>query len=295
MIAIGEAVVDARKEALEKANDALKVKLDWLANWQRTEASRGIMGRWDLGEEIDEIWADLRQNAGRTFGKAAKKTVALFMKEDPSIVNMAHKLYLLYPDRKRLVEMTEMVMQDGVTSLSYSHIRQLITIKDERIRMQLLNRCLEHCWTSAELGVEVQKLNGGIQSRNPNGRAATPKDAETVIGQMMSFADDFDSRNIKVWRDQRTSLSSQVDRLEPIQYTEDLANKLGELAHRMRQLATEANTRAEEAERKHEQVMQVLKTGPAAVNTVAEMVKDKPNTNERHMKRIVGRRVKVSA
>lgn len=277
LLDISEGVIEERKQARETATPALQAKLDWIVGWQKNESSRGILGRWDLGSEIDEIWRDLKKNAGRVFGKTAKRTIALFMKEDPSVVNVAHRLFKTYERRKDLEEVTEMTMQDGVTPLSYSHIRQLLCVDSTQRRHELMNECLLKCWTSAQLGAAIQKENGGKTTNNPNGRGPTiPKDAETVIGQMLSFADDFDSRNVKVWRDNRYSVAAQVDKMEPIQYTGELAKKLGELAHRMRLLANEAVARAEEAETKFEQVTLVLKKGPAALKPIVQVAEKRP-------------------
>jgi hypothetical protein len=295
-IKLSEGVKDAREQALEQANEALRGKIGWIMEWQQRQGAASILGRWELGQEIDEIWRDQKQG-GKIYGRSSKRVIALFMQEDPSIVNMAHKLYTTYRDYKRLKEITEMRMQDGVTYLSYSHMRQLLAIKDEQTRHELLNRCLEECWTSSQLGVAVQELNGGKQSNNPNGRGvAIPANAETVIGQMIDFADDFESRNIKVWKDPRHSVAAQVEKLEPIQYTEDLAKKLGELAHRMRQLANEANARAEEAERKYEEVNRVLKMGTEEIAPVVVLRLPNEEADETRMKRgdrPAGRRAKV--
>jgi hypothetical protein len=292
-----EETKDIRTQAREKANEALQAKIGWIVKWQASEVSRSILGRWDLGEEIDEVLQD-KARGGRIFGKGAMSTIAMFMSEDPSVISMAHKLYKAYPDYKRLVEITEMRMQDEVTPLSYSHIRQLLAVKDPQRRHELMNKCLEACWTSAELGRAVQGLNGGKQTNNPNGRASTPKDAETVISQMISFADDFDSRNIRVWKDPRHSVSAQVDRLEPIQYTEELVKQLGVLAHRMRQLANEATARAEEAERKCDEVSRVLAMGTEAITPAVDLTDKQPDAADELRRkrggRPAGRRVKVS-
>lgn len=297
ILRVNDSVIEARDEAFNKANPALREKIDWVIDWQKTEAARGIMGRWELGKEIDEIIVDETENQGRRFGAKSKSTIALFMSEDPSVIVMAHKVFCTWPDRKKLAEITEMTMMDQRTHLSYSHIRQLVAIKDETIRMKLLNACLLNCWTSAELGLAVQKANGGKQTNNPNGRATMPKDAQTVIGQMIDFADDFDSRNVRVWRDAKHSLSAQVDKLKPIEYTEDLARKLGELAHRMRQLADEATLRAEEAEAKYDQVNKTLKLGAAGIKSAAELVSTSDEAADTVTKRgnkPVGRRQKAA-
>lgn len=262
-------VCEARKHVLDQANDALKAKLGWIIDWQRTETSRGILGRWDLGEEIDEIYEDARKNSGRIYGPGAKSAIALFLQEDPSIVNVAHKIYKTFPTRVDLVRLTECTMKDGVTHLSYSHIRQLITVRDTDARESLVEQCLANCWTSARLGDAIQEMYGGTRTNNPNGRAAVPKGAEGVINQMISFADDFESRNVRVWGNNTTSLSSQIDKLQPAQYTEELAKKLGELAHRMQQLAEEAVARANEAQAKYQQVLATLNKG--SVKSMAEL------------------------
>lgn len=296
VVDIGENVREKRQRTLDKANEALRSKLGWILDWQSTEMSRGILGRWDLGEEIEEV---VRDRDHRIYGHTAQADIATFLSEDPSLISVAKQIYHAYPDRKKLVEITEMRMQDGVTHLSYSHIRRLTGVKDEQKRHSLMNLCLENCWTSDELGRRIMELHGGSASNNPNGRASAPKTAESVIGQMLDFANDFDSRNSRIWRDPRHSLTAQVDKLEAEAYTEELAKKLGELAHRMRLLANEANMRAEEAERKYEEVVKGLKKKNAGPVTAALQYihTENESADVTHPKRrerpVGGRKVKV--
>src|SRR5580692_5266722 len=114
-IVMNEQLAEDRKSILENVLPALRRKIEWIIDWQKQELSCSLLGRWDLGHEIDEVYRDHDMNGGRVFGRKAKSTIATFLREDPSVVNMAHSLYRTYPDRKVLVDITEMVMVDGMT------------------------------------------------------------------------------------------------------------------------------------------------------------------------------------
>ncbi len=141
-------------------------------------------------------------------------------------------------------------------------------------------------------------------SNSPNGRAGIPKDAQTVIAQQISFADDFDSRNARVWDDPKHSISHHVDKLDETAYTEDLAKKLGEVAQRMQQLANAAQKRADEATAAYNKVWRALKMGTDNAKMAASLIKALPmddDDGEEHLPtnpratRTVGRRQKASA
>ena len=304
IVPMGESLIARRTAAKEKMNPALQAKLQWIIDWKASENCQSLIKRWELGAQVTEIVKDLEEDQGRKYGLGSMKLLETVLYEDRSVLNDARRFYRVYPDKKRVEEICQMTMQDGDTHVSFSHIRQLLSTKDESTRQEALNLALINCWTSEQLGAHVQKVNGGKMSNSPNGRAGIPKDAQTVIAQQISFADDFDSRNARVWDDPKHSISHHVDKLDETAYTEDLAKKLGEVAQRMQQLANAAQKRADEATAAYNKVWRALKMGTDNAKMAASLIKALPmddDDGEEHLPtnpratRTVGRRQKASA
>lgn len=257
-IPIHEALLDKRRRAMEKMNGALRDKLDYILEWYNKEKKASLVNRWELGNEIKDILVDQSENRSATYGKRAWAKIKLFIDEDESTLRHTARLAKFYTEEE-IEQISKMTMSDGSTHLSYSHLRSLAALDNKTQRDELLQLTLENCWTSAQLGAEVKRRNGRVKTNNPLGRAAVPKDAKTLIQQQINFADDFEKRNLAVWGNPTRSLSAQMQTMKPDDYTTEFANQLGNLAHRMRQLANEAATRADEADRKYKEITRILK------------------------------------
>jgi hypothetical protein len=154
-------------------------------------------------------------------------------------------------------------MADGTTPLSFSHMRVILALDNAKTgeddRRKAIAMTLERCWTAEQLGRYVKGQTGGEGTNNREGRPlAKPKGLDGVISQQLQFAEDFEKRNLKIWKDPELSVTGQLAKVDASQYTEDMANQLGTLALRLRQLADAANERATEAERRHREVRQAL-------------------------------------
>ncbi len=261
----------------EEMNEALRSKLDSCLKWFKDENTRTIVNRWHLGEEIREVYEDEKKGNGQKFGKDSIKRLSFFFREDPSVLRQSYYLAKAYT-KNQVEELANTVMSDGVTRISYSHLRQLISLATEEQREEALKAALCGCFTSAQLGEYIHKKYGGKQDRGAGRKPAIPKTANEVISQQLQFVDDFESRNAKVWNDKRSSLSTRVDELDPEDYNEQLVKKLTELAYRMRILEKEAGERAEEAEAKLEQVKKALKNPAMLVKSKFESEEDDDDT-----------------
>lgn len=259
-VSISEALISKRNRAIKKMCPEMRYKLDWIIEWCKTEQRHSIMSRWTLGAEV----IDIRNK----FGEKNYKALRLFIPEDPSMLQKV-ETFATYYSKEEAEQLADLVMADGNTLLSYSHVRLLISIENEVQRKEAINLILINCWTSAQLGAHIKTLLG---KRSKGGRKpAVPKDARTVIDQQLAFVEDFENRNVNVWRNPTHSLTAQVAKIEPKEYTEDLAKQLGRLAHQMRQLATEATVRADEAERKYSEIKRVLDVGAVDIPAAAEL------------------------
>jgi hypothetical protein len=265
-----EGKVEQHKAMIEKMPPALREKLDVLLDWLKDDREYTLVSRWELGNELLTIEEAEETGDTKRFGKKALTKLSKFVDDDPSMLRVVTKFARCWT-RKEVEHFSSALMSDGVTHLSYTHLRALANVKEEKKRKELLDATLKNCWTASQLSKEIVALHGS-KSRNPKGRKpAIPKDAKSVIQQQLLFAEDFENRNLKVWKDPQHSLSKHIANMDNSEYSEQLAEQLGHLAKRMRQLAEEADKRASEAERKYEEVTDVLKIKTKPIKTAAEV------------------------
>lgn len=252
--------------------EALRHKLDWMLDWFNDDRRYTLTSRWSLGHELQDITKAENENDKR-YGVSALSKLEKFVDDDPSLLRVAIKI-ATYWQQAEIEKIADMVMADGVTHISYSHIRVLTSMDDADDRNRFLHQAIKHNWTSSQLGAAVVSEKGK-RSNNSQGRGvAIPKDAAMVIKQQMDFADDFDKRNLKVWKDPQHSLTSQLAKIEAEEYTQELADTLGVLAKRMRQLAEEADKRAEEAEHKYAEVSAAIKQRIRSIKSTTDFAEN---------------------
>lgn len=267
---------EEREALIEKMPPALREKLDFMLEWLADDRRHTLVNRWELGRELRDIVDAESSSNSKRFGIAALKKLEKFIDDDPSILHVAERI-ARYWTRSEIAAMAETPMADGVSYISYSHVRALSALPDEGDRDFFLKEAIKNSWTAVELGKAIIDKYGN-KSRNPNGRAGLPKNAEAIITQQLGFVEDFENRNIKVWKDPQRSLSAQLAKVSPTAYTDELAKKLGVLAKRMRQMATEANARATEAEQKFNEITQIMNEKHKPIATPAEIVENEETT-----------------
>lgn len=276
-----ELACEQRADLLAEANQALLSKVDWVVNWYRRDTRHSLVSRWQLGEQIAEVMDDQSNNGCRLYGAKAFQTIAAFSGEAEGSLRMCARLAEAYTlrDIERIADMT---MADGVTPLSFSHVRVVLSIEDRKERDKALARACENCWTSDDLARHVRGQSDERKASDGRGRPiAVPKTVGAVIAQQLSFAEDFEKRNVRVWRDRAHSVTGQLANLPEDMYTEELANNLARLAHSMRQVVKEAEERAEEAEANFAKVRRILENKiSAGVKFVAEAELDTGSRRE---------------
>lgn len=235
---------------------ALREKVDFTIKWSQDDTRYNLLSRHDLGVEIQDVYDEKTNNGTKTYGERAFKKIARFSGEDEGMLRTCVRMAQTWT-KAQLTEITEMVMMDKVTPISYSHVRWLLTIDTPQGRQEALNKTLENCWSSAELSKYIQELYNRPKSNA--GRTAAPKTLDGLILQQRQYAEDFEGRYAKIWSHEQYSLAAQVQKLKPEQVTEELAQRVGELAARQRQLATQANDMAAKTEQQYKRLLQQLK------------------------------------
>lgn len=237
---IGEGIAAKRQKQLNKLQKDLREYVDWVLEWCQDEQRNSLVRRWELGNHLNQI--------SNKFGVKGLRKLKTFLKEDPSMLHKVSKLAEYY-SREDIIAICDRLMADGITHVSYSHMRIIVGVPGKEDRNDILELTFQNCWTSVQLGAHVKKKFDS-RSPNPKGRGpAIPKDAKQLISQQIQFAEDFDDRNLHVWNRPEYSLSTQVDKLDPVEYNEDLEKQLATVVHRFRIISTEASKRADEAEK----------------------------------------------
>lgn len=265
---------------LDKANKALKDKVGWVVDWYKEDARHSLQSRWDLGAQVAEIINDEDKENCKRYGKKAFATLAAFSGEAEGSLRLCARLATIF-SANRIRELSEMVMADGITPLSFSHIRCVLSLDTEEARQTAINLALERCWTCDELSRYVLSLDKKKKGNNTQGRpVAKPKDLSGIIRQQMSFAEDFEKRNLQVWKTPDSSLSGHLAKVDEKEYTEELAEQLGQLAYKMKQLEIEAGDRAKEAESRFRQVRTALDLRYGSGLKLASQLTEEPDDDE---------------
>ena len=261
-------VNDGKKEQLQKLQEKMKrpllAKLEWLLEWMADDRRNTLIKRWELGNEMAEL-----EEGDQKFGAKPIEKLDKFV-EDSGMLRVVIRLAQCWT-RPEIEAMSDRMMANGVGRVGYTHLRTLCVIADKKQRDDLLEETIRNSWTAQQLGAVIVSRFGN-KSQNPTGRAGIPKTAQKVIQQQLDFADDFSNRNVRVWKDPEHSLSRQIAAMPEPDYTEDLAKQLGILAKRMRDLAAEATSRAEEAEREHKKVTDAIAASLKPVKMASELM-----------------------
>jgi hypothetical protein len=272
---------EKQQDLMADANPALKAKVHWVVNWCKQETKNSLLSRWELGEQINEVFRDHSENGCKRYGSKAFQTIAAFSGEAEGSLRICAKLAKSYV-RGQIVDISEMIMADGVTPLSFSHIRCVLALDNPSERQEALNMALERCWTVDSLNKYVLSKMGGGNSAHKGRPVAKPKDVEGVIAQQMSFAADFNKRNTNVWQDPKHSISAHLAKIPTSMYTEDMAAKLCKLAQQLRALADDVGVRADEAEKKYEEVRHAVEAKLTnGVKMASELTEEKEEVIEK--------------
>lgn len=252
-------IIKRRRNIIKKSSFELTNKIDWVIDWCKTTQQNVIMQYWELGDMLLQIES--------AHGPAGITAVRHFIPEDTSVLLRAKAFAEMYT-REDAEALIDLVMADQMTHLSFSHIRLIVAIESQSLREEALRLVIDNCWSSAQLAKHVKELLG--KRKTVARKQAVPKDVNALVSQQLSFVEAYENRNVGVWSNPTHALSTQISRLEPEEYTEELEQQVGRLAHRQRQLADAARLRAEEAEREFNKIKHTLDKGNYVDNVGAK-------------------------
>ncbi len=133
----------------------------------------------------------------------------------------------------------------GGEALSWSHVRALLAVQDEKKRARLLERTKAEGWTSARLEAAIRDLKGG-KARGGGRRPLAPATLEDLVLQMGQLLDGWENRHEQVWSKQEHSLAALVRRLPARKVNQKTVGMLSALRECWEKAATRSRAMADE-------------------------------------------------
>lgn len=248
-------LIKKRKRIYAEANQALKGKLDWIIDWTRKESARGLISRYELGTVVKEIYDDEKAD-GSVYGKNSFQKIALFTGEDPGLIRMAMRLVNCFT-LEQVEQLAATIMADGITPLSYSHVRQLLTIDNSSARETALQKTVNNTWTSGQLGEYIHNLSHHGNGLTDDFSSRSPKTINGLLLQQQKFADDWETK-CEHFLDPSQSLSAKAKGLSNDEITEELAKKIYNLHQQQLLLVGQITKMANETESQYKHIRLVL-------------------------------------
>jgi hypothetical protein len=256
-----------RDHPLERAEDIfqespplLREKVEWIRSSFEEEWRRSITFRYQAAVLIKEIYDDVNQNNGATYGAKAVQAIKLSFGWDDGVIYQAlHVAEAFTPEQ--IQEVAQMRSPEG-KPVSFSHVVALSRVEDDGKRQKLLCQAVREAWTSKKLAnaVEMSSVPPSGKQQDRRGRPfAVPKSFDSLLDQQRDFARDFLERNSAVWTHAEHSLSTRAGEMLQEDMTEERLARLKQHAAQMSLLAKKAQERADEAMKVHKSFVRVLK------------------------------------
>jgi len=260
-----------RTRIVEKMTPACREKLDFFEHWIRRQCDHMLRSRYELGKAALELLEDEQKNGGKLYGKNAIGRICKVLQWDDGLIRLSMRFARNYSEAD-LERLCALVMPSGET-LTWSHLRCLLTISEAKQRQDLLDLAVRESWSCTELAHQVKYLD---EDKEPDSRGrppTKPKDFDSAVKQQLEHAGQWDRRHSRVWGQQDTSLVAQATKLAPEEVTKERLQKAQELAYQLRCVANQAIKQAEAAEqvaREFEQILKKQEEVTAGDNGLAE-------------------------
>ena len=235
-----------REQILEKMCPALKEKLEFCQNWMKQELGRSLRSRYELGQQVLELYRDETNNKARVYGRGAIDRICKILHWDDGLIRLSLRFAQSYTPQQ-VEEMCSCLLPNG-QPLSWSHVRCLVTVEDKKQRQMFLDQTLEEGWTCTELAREMKILDRGGMEEKRGRPPKMPKDFDGAIALQKQSAEAWDKQYSRVWSHPKRSLMVHVAKLSPFEITNDRLREARELAGQLRRVAQQATEQAEAAE-----------------------------------------------
>jgi hypothetical protein len=262
-----EADLQKRRDILANMSPKLREKYEWIREWLDTEIKTTLQSRYELGEQVLEIYMDETKNGAKVYGRGAINKICKLLDWDDGVIRACLKLVQTYT-REDIVRICALKLPRD-EPVTWSHVRTLLEVDDPTQRDELLEKTVAEGLTCTELGLEVKQL---VEKAPDDGRGRpvkVPSSFSGLVQQQLQVADTWEKRYAKVWSNSPQSFITRATELQEKELTEEHLRYATVLAHRLRQMADQAVAAAKKAEevvRQFEQLLAERKKAPLTID-----------------------------
>lgn len=180
--------------------------------------STGILGRYRIGQMVDEVTKDERQYGENAVLSLAESLDGIM---SPNQLWDCRKFSQTY-DEDKLKELMERKTASG-NMITWTHLLMLLQVSLSTERRRLENRVFSEDLTSDELAIIIQDILGNDEPRRGGGRKPQlPKTIATGLSQIEKFAGEISKRE-KLWQQ---AVGDRIAKAGPDELTKETVKRL---------------------------------------------------------------------
>ncbi len=245
-----------RKKILASMTPALRDKLAFFESWLFREVGHVLRNRYELGQQVLELYNDEKQNGAKLYGKNAIGRICKILRWDDGTIRMALRFAQTFTQQD--VDRICSLVLPGGAPVTWSHIRTLLAVSNRESRIELLDKTVANGWTSMELAEEIVR-NRPRAGNDERGRPPKhPNDFDSSLAQIQLFTKKWDRQYSRVWSNKEHSLSTNAADMPADKVDVNQIHELEELAYQLRRLANQAKDLADAAEKVAEEFRRIL-------------------------------------
>ena len=161
--------------AIRKNDDEYKMYKKLLQKHLKHEKENDTrIFQWELGQLIYQSTEDAKKD-NKHYGENFVERFSVALGYDsPSVLRSSARVYERWPEEKdgsfnRELKKILNMKNKASRSLSWTHLSHLYWEKDRDRTMELVNKCLENCWTAKQLHRDIQKSRTKENSKTAAG------------------------------------------------------------------------------------------------------------------------------
>jgi hypothetical protein len=240
----GEAQHQKQEKYLKDLSAEAQQNARWVDDWFAKETKNTLKSRFELGQHVKLIY-DAKKDRRRSYGDEVIEGLCHVFDWDTAVVYGS--LRLTDFSKEKIEELCNNPMSNGKI-ITFSHLRVLAGVKNEKKRERFLKQTLEIGWTVAELTAAVQNARGKNVDEARGRPLKLPKDLPALVRQQERPVNEFLRRSEQIWPRAEYTLLAEAKKLPEKRITADEVATLKTLAESLRKLSEKAIAQAKDAE-----------------------------------------------
>lgn len=186
--------MERARQELEKMNDKLRAEFDEIKKIINNRVIANLRELWKLGSRIKAI-----HDREHEYGANAIGRMSICLGQDQSVLYLAMRFYTFY-DEEDLEELLKHKTRFGGTSITWSHLAQLLRVANVKERARLQKRVFDEDLTPEELHEEVNKLQGPSGRKGIGGRPLkVPASSTAMMSNIISQSYFWERNYNNIW------------------------------------------------------------------------------------------------